>query len=92
MGNMTDSMTRISIHAPRTGSDLSITCSTGKGRYFNPRSPYGERLRVGGQGTEHGDFNPRSPYGERRRKRFLIPLWPNFNPRSPYGERLVQKP
>ena len=41
----------ISIHAPRTGSDLQ---NPGRNRYshdFNPRSPYGERL-VGGRGND----------------------------------------
>ena len=32
---------------------------------FNPRSPYGERLRTYQGGKEVQDFNPRSPYGER---------------------------
>ncbi len=35
----------ISIHAPRTGSDLRNTWKGRGGSYFNPRSPYGERLR-----------------------------------------------
>ena len=57
----------ISIHAPRTGSDESLTRLTRAGSDFNPRSPHGERLkrRVRPGGTE--DFNPRSPHGERRR-------------------------
>ena len=59
-------------------------------RYFNPRSPDGERL---GQtipvvsAVTH--FNPRSPDGERL-TRFTTNLtaWSYFNPRSPDGERL----
>ena len=34
---------RISIHAPRTGSDLRRWCSIIIASYFNPRSPHGER-------------------------------------------------
>ena len=33
----------ISIHAPRTGSDCDNGECPGSGRYFNPRSPHGER-------------------------------------------------
>ena len=33
----------ISIHAPLTGSDCSAGSWTSATRYFNPRSPYGER-------------------------------------------------
>ena len=35
-------------------------------RYFNPRSPCGERPAVGVEEHDRGDFNPRSPCGERR--------------------------
>ena len=35
---------RISIHAPRTGSDGSTQYRIAFTRYFNPRSPHGERL------------------------------------------------
>ena len=35
---------RISIHAPRTGSDRQGSRSRETARYFNPRSPHGERL------------------------------------------------
>ena len=34
----------ISIHAPRAGSDISVTLTHMKSSYFNPRSPCGERL------------------------------------------------
>ena len=34
---------RISIHAPRTGSDCGIGRSTASPGHFNPRSPHGER-------------------------------------------------
>ena len=35
-------------------------------KYFNPRSPYGERLVRIYFGFFPGHFNPRSPYGERQ--------------------------
>ena len=35
----------ISIHAPRTGSDTAGAEPSSHTRYFNPRSPHGERLR-----------------------------------------------
>ena len=37
---------RISIHAPLTGSDLPIAATNTRINYFNPRSPYGERLHI----------------------------------------------
>ena len=56
----------ISIHAPRTGSDEPGRNRRHAGRYFNPRSPHGERLLL----ELHTNmtpcyFNPRSPHGER---------------------------
>ena len=39
-------MTRISIHAPLTGSDYRRPCGYAGDRDFNPRSPYGERPAV----------------------------------------------
>ena len=56
----------ISIHAPRTGSDWSLSSSLRAGNHFNPRSPHGERrLQPPGRGQQK-NFNPRSPHGERR--------------------------
>ena len=34
---------QISIHAPRTGSDMTCPTLSNARRYFNPRSPHGER-------------------------------------------------
>ena len=56
----------ISIHAPRTGSDAAATRRNHFRRYFNPRSPHGERPDVVPTEDEEQDFNPRSPHGERR--------------------------
>ena len=55
----------ISIHAPRTGSDLETFAGTGRRFHFNPRSPHGERLSHCCTTTARPDFNPRSPHGER---------------------------
>ena len=58
---------RISIHAPRTGSDIRDSRSTGE------RSPFQSTLPARGATTRwsgfmrcHQHFNPRSPHGERR--------------------------
>ena len=41
-----DYLLLISIHAPRVGSDFPVFMMIFKERYFNPRSPCGERLAV----------------------------------------------
>ena len=57
---------RISIHAPRTGSDGLPRAGDERGGDFNPRSPHGERpRRHGTPRLTRADFNPRSPHGER---------------------------
>ena len=59
----------ISIHAPRTGSDITASASPGRWSYFNPRSPHGERHVLHADGRSYlRDFNPRSPHGERPRR------------------------
>ena len=55
----------ISIHAPLTGSDYPVFGASGVKAYFNPRSPYGERLSKPRLKPRLYYFNPRSPYGER---------------------------
>ena len=66
---------RISIHAPRAGSDFCRFFAIFPIPYFNPRSPCGERrhsdLRIP---SVHCNFNPRSPCGERRPQKnaFLV--------------------
>ena len=56
----------ISIHAPRVGSDSEWFAAASCKKYFNPRSPCGERPEGYGRGGQQaGDFNPRSPCGER---------------------------
>ena len=57
--------TRISIHAPRGGSDYWPTYQIKTRGYFNPRSPWGERLNFMRVFSWAKNFNPRSPWGER---------------------------
>ena len=45
-GGFVSRLLNISIHAPRTGSDAEAPEFKEEQRYFNPRSPYGERLVV----------------------------------------------
>ena len=40
-------MVKISIHAPRVGSDSGVTSTMRSQSHFNPRSPRGERPRRG---------------------------------------------
>ena len=56
---------RISIHAPRTGSDFSAPSIVLRRAYFNPRSPHGERPVPRCHFLPQIHFNPRSPHGER---------------------------
>ena len=57
---------QISIHAPREGSDRPCTLYSASCSFnFYPRSPRGERRRIGGALSGAADFYPRSPRGER---------------------------
>ena len=55
----------ISIHAPREGSDFVVLLVMVIDKYFNPRSPRGERLFTVLRLILGRNFNPRSPRGER---------------------------
>ena len=55
----------ISIHAPRTGSDLALRDWGVDSDDFNPRSPHGERRFSNITNAIYSNFNPRSPHGER---------------------------
>ena len=65
---------RISIHAPRTGSDYLILSYFISGDNFNPRSPHGERHEQVVAKCVVLDFNPRSPHGERLRKVTILSI------------------
>ena len=56
---------RVSIHAPRVGSDTDTQSSFGTRYRFNPRPPCGERRFVWGLDYRRSSFNPRPPCGER---------------------------
>ena len=80
----------ISIHAPRTGSDARSSTAVRKLKYFNPRSPHGERqisqlvvlpvryISIHAPRTGSDTSKPAHPLGSSM----------YFNPRSPHGERL----
>ena len=67
----------ISIHAPRGGSDWVPMQIAYFHPYFNPRSPWGERLGLPKVPETLSHFNPRSPWGERlqRYTNFKVHLW-----------------
>ncbi len=66
MGNACAMLSCISIHAPHAGSDPGSVALLFRRRYFNPRSPRGERPIPRGITTgAWPNFNPRSPRGER---------------------------
>ena len=56
---------KISIHAPREGSDGWHEIHRTSEKHFYPRSPRGERPGTGPLNTAHHHFYPRSPRGER---------------------------
>ena len=62
---------KISIHAPRTGSDHHAKCKYLDYADFNPRSPHGERPKRVHACSNLWYFNPRSPHGERPCARLL---------------------
>ena len=78
----------ISIHAPRTGSDMVETSVASAVRHFNPRSPHGERppFRRACPALDlfQSTLPARGATATTRRERSAI--W-YFNPRSPHGER-----
>jgi len=51
----------ISIHAPRVGSDFNSARGVSFGRYFNPRSPCGERPASHGISTHEERFQSTLP-------------------------------
>ena len=57
---------KVSIHAPREGSDGVLKSVDDFLQGFNPRSPRGERHTLIAGITGRRSFNPRSPRGERR--------------------------
>ena len=82
----------ISIHAPRTGSDLIRSAHMYISSYFNPRSPHGERPFTGRPLSMSTTFQSTLPArGATRTPRSGWPPPCNFNPRSPHGERRYRR-
>ena len=79
----------ISIHAPRGGSDLTTFLDAIRGnKYFNPRSPWGERPWCGNTGKSSVVFQSTLPAGGATTRSVLpVQRVKHFNPRSPRGER-----
>ncbi len=78
----------ISIHAPLTGSDRVYFDVHQTFSDFNPRSPYGERLKPLGDSPSRIDISIHAPLtGSDRHSIGQIADQKHFNPRSPYGER-----
>ncbi len=82
----------ISTHAPRTGSDTSQALPASRQKYFNPRSPHGERRRRIPAPTRRRYFNPRSPHGERRRLQAAGGNGKEFQPTLPARGATPPKP
>ena len=85
---MPPSATRISIHAPHAGSDLTHVAKITSALDFNPRSPCGER-RAGRRDYAAGTgISIHAPHaGSDSGWLSGIAITSYFNPRSPCGER-----
>ena len=78
----------ISIHAPRVGSDTASCRFKESSRYFNPRSPCGERRFYSGPDAPDPAFQSTLPvWGATRSLMSGFVRIKHFNPRSPCGER-----
>ena len=78
----------ISIHAPRTGSDVVQLKVVYRREKFQSTLPArGATCKTCVRRWEPAYFNPRSPHGERRLSRRPGVRASDFNPRSPHGER-----
>ena len=79
---------QISIHALRGEGDIKNRFSYTLTGHFNPRPPWGGRLKLSHSVHLHVDFNPRPPWGGRPFS-FLpfFVVYGDFNPRPPWGGR-----
>ena len=73
----------ISIHAPREGSDRRTGTKRKLSFYFNPRSPWRERLNGEKIAKYNSDFNPRSPWRERLRNLTSVRRWSDISIHAP---------
>ena len=80
-------LSRISIHAPRTGSDGG-GCVPSAGSQISIHAPRtGSDKALFADAVSSSNFNPRSPHGERQQEALFHWAEAHFNPRSPHGER-----
>ena len=82
----------ISIHAPRTGSDVSPFLRLMGLFHFNPRSPHGERRVRGNPYAPLIRFQSTLPARGATALLYSHQRKPHFNPRSPHGERRPRPP
>ena len=83
---------KISIHAPRGGSDIQHQNRKWQYHHFNPRSPWGERPGVWKVDRLELLISIHAPRGGSDKRLNTIRNGEgNFNPRSPWGERLQTK-
>ena len=75
----------ISIHAPHAGSDANRPVAREQHRYFNPRSPCGERRSGDCSRCRRTDFNPRSPCGERHNDKRMASFRGNISIHAPHA-------
>ena len=79
---------KISIHAPRAGSDVKVSFPEFLVCYFNPRSPCGERRFDGGYNLVIVLISIHAPRAGSDAPSFRgVVDKLDFNPRSPCGER-----
>ena len=80
---------KISIHAPRMGSDRIASLEIIISSLFQSTLPvWGATRCEWSSSSLNRNFNPRSPYGERPAARQVLHMAGTyFNPRSLYGER-----
>ena len=78
---------RISIHAPRTGSDRKGQENDRHTTDFNPRSPHGERPPRTESRAALSAFQSTLPARGATNAGKVAVLEEDFNPRSPHGER-----
>ena len=80
----------ISIHASRMGCDRSVDGTGIAVPDFNPRIPYGMRLKIADKSFTVTEFQSTHPVWDATRDLGrLIRRYANFNPRIPYGMRQV---
>ena len=83
-----DARIKISIHAPREGSDGGWIAQKTQGNRISIHAPReGSDWWIDNRDSLLTDFNPRSPRGERLKSHCGPPCREYFNPRSPRGER-----